>query len=109
MRNKLGEQGKHIALVGATSYSWIAGYYGIVNGGSVAVPLDANLPAEDLCELIDRADATTFLYDASKENVALMAAEKCPSPFLVAFGEGQILLAQFTYSHGLCSKCKGLD
>ncbi len=76
--NKLGEQGKHIALVGATSYSWIAGYYGIVNGGSVAVPLDANLPAEDLCELIDRADATTFLYDASKENVALMAAEKCP-------------------------------
>lgn len=49
-----------------------------MNGGSVAVPLDANLPAEDLCELIDRADATTFLYDASKENVALMAAEKCP-------------------------------
>ena len=44
---KLGEQGRHIALVGATSYSWITGYYGIVNGGSVAVPLDANLPAED--------------------------------------------------------------
>lgn len=74
----LGEQGKHIALIGATSYSWITGYYGIVGGGSVAVPLDANLPAEDLCELLDRADVTTFLYDASKENVALMAAEKCP-------------------------------
>ena len=52
----LGEQGKHIAIVGATSYGWITGYYGIVNGGSVAVPLDANLPAEELCELIDRAD-----------------------------------------------------
>ncbi len=75
---KLGEQGKHIALVGATSYSWITGYYGIVNGGSVAVPLDANLPAEDLCELIDRADVTTLVYDETKENVALMAAQKCP-------------------------------
>ncbi len=64
--------------MGATSYSWITGYYGIVNGGSVAVPLDANLPAEDLCELIDRADVTTLVYDETKENVALMAAQKCP-------------------------------
>lgn len=74
----LGEQGKHIALVGATSYSWITAYYGIVNGGSVAVPLDANLPDEDLCELIDRADVTTLIYDGSKESTAAMAAEKCP-------------------------------
>lgn len=74
----LGEQGKHIALVGATSYSWITAYYGIVNGGSVAVPLDANLPDEDLCELIDRADVTTLIYDGSKESTAVMAAEKCP-------------------------------
>lgn len=75
---KLGEQGKHIALIGATSYSWITAYYGIVNGGSVAVPLDANLPDEDLCELIDRADVTTLVYDGTKESCAVMAAEKCP-------------------------------
>lgn len=75
---RLGEQGRHIAIVGATSYSWITAYYGIVGGGSVAVPLDANLPAPDLCELIDRADVTTLVFDESKADVALMAAEKCP-------------------------------
>ena len=75
---ELGEQGKHIAIIGATSYSWITAYYGIVNGGSVAVPLDANLPAEELCELIDRADVTALIFDESKVNVAAMAAEKCP-------------------------------
>lgn len=75
---KLGERGKHIALIGATSYSWITAYYGIVNGGSVAVPLDANLPDEDLCELIDRADVTTLIYDSTKKSCAVMAAEKCP-------------------------------
>lgn len=75
---KLGEQGKHIALIGATSYSWITAYYGIVNGGSVAVPLDANLPDEDLCELLDRADVTTLVYDGTKMRCAVMAAEKCP-------------------------------
>lgn len=74
---KLGEQGSHIALVGSTSYSWIIGYYGIVNGGSVAVPLDANLPAGELCELIDRADVTTLVYDETKADVARMAAEQC--------------------------------
>lgn len=75
---ELGEQGKHIAIIGASSYSWITAYYGIVNGGSVAVPLDVNLPAEDLCELIDRADVTTLVCDDTKADAAIMAAERCP-------------------------------
>ncbi len=73
----LGEKGKHIAIVGATSYSWITAYYGTVSSGSVAVPLDANLPAEDLCELIDRADVTTLVYDETKTEVAQKAAKQC--------------------------------
>ena len=75
---ELGEQGKHIAIIGATSYSWVVAYYAVTTGGSVAVPLDVNLPAEDLCELLDRADVTTLVYDEIKSDVALMAAEKCP-------------------------------
>ena len=73
----LGEKGKHIAIIGATSYSWIVSYYGTVSSGSVAVPLDANLPGEDLCELIDRADVTTLVYDETKTEVARRAAEQC--------------------------------
>ena len=76
--DQLGEQGKHIAILGTSSYSWITAYYGIVNGGSVAVPLDANLPAEDLCELINRADVRVLVYDETKANVALMAKQQCP-------------------------------
>lgn len=75
---QLGEQGRHIAIIGSTSYSWITAYYGIVNGGSVAVPLDANLPAQDLCELLDRADVTTLVFDESKADVATLAAQNCP-------------------------------
>lgn len=71
----LGEQGKHIAVIGPTSYSWVVAYFGIVGSGSVAVPLDANLPDEDLCELIDRADVTTLVYDEAKSSVAQMAAK----------------------------------
>ena len=53
---ELGQQGKHIAIVGPTSYSWVVAYFGTADSGSVVVPLDANLPEADLCELIDRAD-----------------------------------------------------
>lgn len=72
-----GEQKKHIAIVGTTSYSWIVAYFGTVNSGSVAVPLDALLPDEDLCELMDRADVTTLVFDESKANMAKLAKEKC--------------------------------
>lgn len=74
---ELGEQGKHIAVIGPTSYSWIVAYFGIADSGSVVVPLDAQLPAEDLCELLDRADVTTLVYDEAKANAAELAAKRC--------------------------------
>ena len=74
----LGEQGKHIALTGATSYPWITAYFGIVDSGSVAVPLDVSLPAEEMCELIDRADATVFVIDEVRKDVAAIVTDKKP-------------------------------
>lgn len=74
---ELGQQGKHIAIVGPTSYSWVVAYFGTADSGSVVVPLDANLPEADLCELIDRADVTTLVYDETKAGVAQMAAQRC--------------------------------
>ena len=75
---QLGEIKSHIALLGATSYEWIVSYMGIANSGSVAVPLDAQLPAEALCELLDRADVTTLVFDEGKAQVAEMAQQACP-------------------------------
>lgn len=74
----LGEQFCHVAVTGATSYPWLVTYFGTVNSGSVAVPLDVSLPAEELCELIDRADATVFVYDEIRRDVAAIVKERCP-------------------------------
>lgn len=74
----LGEQKSHIAILGASSYEWVVAYLGIVNSGSVAVPLDAQLPAEDLCDLLNRAEVTTLVYDESKAQVASAALKACP-------------------------------
>ena len=74
----LGEQGGHIAITGMTSYPWIVSYLGAVNSGSVAVPLDVALPAEELCELVDRADATVFVVDEVRSDVAAIVKQRCP-------------------------------
>ena len=74
----LGKKGGHVALVGATSYGWITSYFGIVDCGRVAVPLDVLLPAEDMCELIDRSDSTIFIADAVRADVLAIVRERCP-------------------------------
>ncbi len=75
---KLGEQGNHVAITGMTSYTWLTAYLGTVNSASVAVPLDVFLPAEEMCELIDRADATVFVVDEIRKDVAAIVKDRCP-------------------------------
>lgn len=74
----LGEIGSHVAMVGMSSYPWIVSYLGTVNSGSVAVPLDVALPAEELCELIDRADVTVLVLDEIRADVLAIVKERCP-------------------------------
>ena len=74
----LGEQGNHIALTGMTSYEWLVSYFGIVNGGNIAVPLDVSLPAEEMCDLIDRSDSTVLVLDEIRPDVKAMVKQKCP-------------------------------
>ncbi|MGN1130053.1 MAG: AMP-binding protein [Ruminococcus sp.] len=74
----LGELNSHVALIGMTSYEWLISYLGTVNSDSVAVPLDVSLPAPELCELINRADATVLVFDEIRKDVATLAMESCP-------------------------------
>ena len=75
---ELGAAGGHVAITGMTSYPWIVSFMGTVNSGSVAVPLDVSLPAEEMCELIDRADATVLVLDEIRADVAAIAKARCP-------------------------------
>ena len=78
MLESFGELGAHIAVTGMTSYPWLVTYLGTVNSGSVAVPLDVSLPAEEMCELIDRADVTVLVLDEIRKDVAAIVKERCP-------------------------------
>lgn len=75
---KLDALNEHVAMIGLTSYHWLVSYLGTVNSGSVAVPLDVSLPAEEVCNLIDRANVTVLVLDEVRKDISVIAKERCP-------------------------------
>ena len=73
-----GFKGKHISLVGTSSVEWIESYLAIITGNTVAVPLDAGLPVEDLIDLINRSDSEALFL--SPKNISLLDGilAECP-------------------------------
>lgn len=55
----------HIGILGASSYEWIISYIGAVFAGMVAVPLDKELNATDISDLLKRADVDLLFYDSN--------------------------------------------
>nr|MBP3598081.1 AMP-binding protein [Eubacterium sp.] len=78
MVEKLGMKGRHIAILGTTTYEWIISFFGVTNSASVAVPIDVQLPVDDICELLERADVEMLIYDELRKDVAAAVKEKCP-------------------------------
>lgn len=73
-----GFKGKHIALIGTSSVEWIESYLGIITGNTVAVPLDAGLPGEDLTELINRSDSEGLFLSPKCKTLLDKILEECP-------------------------------
>ena len=73
-----GFEGKHIALIGSSSVEWIESYLGIITGKTVAVPLDAMLPAEDLADLINRSDSEALFLSPKNLRILEEILAECP-------------------------------
>lgn len=58
---ELGLNEAHIALVGPNSYNWIAAHLAVFCGQGVVVPIDKELPDDDIIRLMEKADATAVI------------------------------------------------
>ena len=75
---KLGMIGKHVAVIGPTSYEYLVTYFGSASSGSVIVPIDKELPKEEILDLLNRADISVFVYDEQYADLLAEAKESCP-------------------------------
>ena len=78
MVEAFGLKGKHIAIIGTTTYQWIMTYFGVTGSASVAVPIDAQLPTDAICELLNRADVEMLVYDEIRADIITSVKEQCP-------------------------------
>lgn len=65
---KRGLKGKKIAVIGENSYKWIVTYFATVNGTGVIVPIDRELKAEEIGNLIKRSGASAIVYSKKVKN-----------------------------------------
>ncbi len=70
-----GYKGKHIALIGENRYEWVVSYMAVACGLGVIVPLDKELPVQEISALIDRADVSTVIYSSKVESKVREALE----------------------------------
>lgn len=64
-----GFKGKHIAVMGENSYQWILAYMTTLNGDMVTVPLDRDLPAEKIKELLLFSDSSAIVFSKTYINI----------------------------------------
>lgn len=71
-----GYKGKHIALIGKLSYSWILVYWATLSIGSVLVPLDPEWTADDLSDTVAKADGYALFVGKDIAEKGLAIKEK---------------------------------
>lgn len=76
MLMKLGvNKDSRVAIMAETRYEWWVTYLAVVNGAGVIVPLDKELPTEDVRSMLRRAKVSVVLYSEKYRDKILEASE----------------------------------
>jgi len=76
---KMGMTDKHIALVGENSYKWITVYLAVINSPGVYVPIDKELPFDDIVRIVNDSDSEVMFYAKKFEKDICENLDKFPA------------------------------
>ncbi len=76
---ELGLGETHIACVGDNSYPWIVAYLTVLKTAGVYVPVDRELPMEDMFRVINDSDSTALFFGARFEKLFMENRDKLPN------------------------------
>lgn len=68
--------GRKVAVIGENSYRWYMSYMAATTGVGVVVPLDKELPANEIENLLNRSNAGCIIYSAKKEECVFEIKKK---------------------------------
>jgi long-chain acyl-CoA synthetase len=79
----LGLKDKSIAIIGENRYEWCVSYLSVVNGTGLVVPIDKELPSNEIFSLLERAEVSAIIYSDRKKETVEKALEALGRPIIV--------------------------
>ena len=67
---KKGYTGKHVAIIGSSSYRWVVAFLGVACSGNVVIPIDKMLPEEEMLGLLVMGDADVVFLSEEFEHMS---------------------------------------
>lgn len=74
--NLLGER---VVIIGENTYHWYVSYMAILCGVGIAVPVDKELPTNEIENVINRSRATAVIFSSKKKDIIKKVQDKLPS------------------------------
>lgn len=75
----LGLKDTHISVMGENRYRWVTSYMAIVNGVGTVVPIDKELPVNEILNIIERCSPSAVIFSGKKSAQIEEAAQKAPA------------------------------
>ena len=76
--SKLGLKDKRIIIIGENTYHWYVSYMAMLCGVGIAVPVDKELPENEIENVIKRSKASAVIYSTKKQETIKKIQEKIP-------------------------------
>lgn len=78
LTKKYGLQEQRVVIIGENTYNWYVSYMAMLCGVGIAVPVDKELPANEIENVIRRSRATAVIYSTKKKEVIKKVEDKLP-------------------------------
>lgn len=73
-----GYRNRHIAVFGENSYEWIMMHFAVTCGGNIVIPIDKELNADSIAELLQDSDSEVLVYSITYADIAEQLKDKLP-------------------------------
>ena len=79
LTNKYSLKNERIVIIGENTYYWYVSYMAMLCGTGIAVPVDKELPANEIENVINRSKATAVIYSSKKKDIIKKVQDKLPT------------------------------
>lgn len=78
LNNKYNLKDERIVIIGENTYNWYVSYMAMLCGVGIAVPVDKELPANEIENVIERSKATAVIFSTKKKEVIKKVENNLP-------------------------------